>query len=90
MENRVVISYCPGCKWLLRSAWMMQELLSTFESQLDEVALRPSGNGVFQIHANQQQIWCRKQDGGFPDAVTLKQRVRDIIAPEQSLGHSDR
>eukprot|EP00981_Chlorochromonas_danica_P002890 scaffold579_cov146-Ochromonas_danica.AAC.8 len=41
-KPRVVIEYCPGCRWMLRSAYMAQELLSTFESSLEEVALKPS------------------------------------------------
>ena len=35
---RLCIRYCTGCKWLLRAAWMAQELLSTFEQELGEVA----------------------------------------------------
>jgi selenoprotein W-related protein len=35
-------------------------------------------------------IWERKTDGGFPDVKALKQRVRDQIAPERDLGHTDR
>ncbi|CSB18413.1 selenoprotein W-likeprotein [Vibrio cholerae] len=36
------------------------------------------------------QIWERKQEGGFPEAKVLKQRVRDLIDPERDLGHVDR
>jgi len=36
------------------------------------------------------QIWERKRDGGFPEAKELKQRVRDRIDPQRSLGHNDR
>ena len=33
--NKIVIEYCPGCQWLLRSAWMAQEILNTFENELE-------------------------------------------------------
>ena len=33
---RVVIEYCPKCRWLLRAAWIAQELLTTFENELAE------------------------------------------------------
>lgn len=90
-ENRVEIEYCPGCRWMLRSAWLAQELLSTFEQDLDEVALRPAKvSGTFQVRLNGQVVWDRKADSGFPEAKELKQRVRDIIAPDRSLGHSDK
>jgi Rdx family len=34
-------------------------------------------------------LWDRKIDGGFPEAKVLKQRLRDHIDPDRSLGHSD-
>lgn len=88
--KRVVIEYCTGCNWLLRSGWMAQELLSTFADDLDEVALRPGTGGVFAIHAGDTLIWERKRDGGFPDIRELKRRVRDELWPERDLGHLDR
>jgi selenoprotein W-related protein len=35
-------------------------------------------------------LWDRKEQGGFPDAKTLKQVVRDHIDPGRDLGHVDR
>lgn len=51
---KITITYCPLCKWLLRSAYYAQELLSTFASDIREVSLRPAvaefeGSGVFWI-----------------------------------------
>ena len=91
MNASIVIEYCPGCRWLLRSSWMAQEILSTFESEIDEVCLRPcrSEPGRFKITCGDKLIWCRKRDGGFPDVKTLKQAVRDCLAPHKSLGHFD-
>lgn len=34
-------------------------------------------------------LWDRKQDGGFPESKELKQRIRNLVAPEKFLGHSD-
>lgn len=87
---RITIRYCTLCQWLLRAGWMAQELLNTFGTALGEVALIPDTGGIFQIHCNGVLIWDRKVDGGFPDVKTLKQRVRDQIAPDVSLGHIDR
>ncbi len=88
--HRVAITYCTQCQWLLRSAWLAQELLSTFSTELGEVALRPGTGGIFEITCNGVLIWERKRDGGFPDAGTLKKRVRDLIDPDLDLGHVDR
>jgi selenoprotein W-related protein len=76
--------------WLLRAGWMAQGLLSTFGTELGEVALVPGTGGIFQIVCDGELIWDRKRDGGFPDAARLKQLVRDVINPERDLGHSDR
>ncbi len=87
---RVEIEYCTQCRWLLRAAWMAQELLTTFEQEIGEVALRPGTGGVFEIRADGASVWSRKAEGRFPDIKELKQRVRDKIAPDKPLGHSDR
>ena len=88
---RVVISYCPGCKWLLRSAYFAQELLTTFDGgELREVALSPAEiAGTWTVSIDDQIVWDRKADGGFPEAKILKRRVRDVVSPDASLGHSD-
>ena len=86
---RLEIEYCTQCRWLLRAAWVAQELLTTFQSELGEVALLPGTGGVFEIRLDGATIWSRAGDGRFPEPKELKQRVRDVIAPGRSLGHAD-
>ena len=74
---------------MLRSAWMAQELLSTFSLELASVSLVPGTGGIFEIRFDDDLVWERKRDGGFPDSRVLKQMVRDRIDPERSLGHID-
>ena len=87
---RVEITFCTQCRWLLRAGWMAQELLSTFDTELGEVALVPGTGGVFEVRVDDQLVWSRKEAGRFPEAKELKQRVRDRVAPGRDLGHSDR
>ena len=89
-KPRITIAYCTQCNWLLRSAWMAQELLQTFGGSLGEVALVPSSGGAFAIAVNGTLVWERRADGGFPDVKALKQRVRDLLEPGRDLGHLDR
>ncbi|WP_375408049.1 SelT/SelW/SelH family protein [uncultured Methylobacterium sp.] len=89
-KPRVAITYCTQCQWLLRAAWMAQELLSTFRDEIGEVALVPGTGGIFVITCAGEPIWDRGRDGGFPDVKALKQRVRDRLAPGRDLGHVDR
>ncbi len=90
MEPRIEIEYCIGCRFLLRAGWLAQELLTTFAEELGEVALVPGEGGIFEIHVAERLIWSRERDGGFPNIKQLKQLVRDEIAPDRNLGHSDR
>ncbi|GAB3531723.1 hypothetical protein GCM10027443_14480 [Pontibacter brevis] len=74
----------------MRAAWMAQELLTTFETELGEVALVPGTGGVFDVRLEGEVIYSRKAEGRFPESKELKQLVRDRIAPDRPLGHSDR
>ena len=89
-KPRLAITYCTQCNWLLRAAWMAQEVLSTFSLEMGAVTLVPCTGGIFEIHLDDELIWERKRDGGFPDVKQLKQRVRDRIDPDRDLGHIDR
>jgi selenoprotein W-related protein len=86
----IAITYCTQCNWMLRSAWMAQELLSTFGTDLAAVTLVPGTGGIFEIRLDGDLLWERKRDGGFPDSATLKRLVRDHIDPDRALGHLDR
>ena len=85
----MTITYCTQCNWLLRSAWMASEVLSTFSLEMGAVTLVPGTGGIFEIYLDGALVWERKRDGGFPDSKQIKQLVRDLIDPERSLGHID-
>lgn len=68
---------------------MAQELLSTFSDDLAEVALVPGTGGIFEVRVEDQVIWSRSGQGRFPELKELKQLLRDRIAPDRDLGHSD-
>lgn len=84
------IEYCTQCRWLLRAAWMAQELLTTFESDIGKVGLVPGTGGIFEIRLDGELLFSRKEHGRFPESKELKQLVRDRIDPGRDLGHSDR
>jgi selenoprotein W-related protein len=90
-ENlKLTIVYCTRCNWLLRAAWMAQEVLTTFGQDLHSVALQPGEGGIYEIWLDQELLFSRKNEGRFPEAKEIKQLIRDRIDPERSLGHSDR
>ncbi|WP_418276106.1 SelT/SelW/SelH family protein [Isoptericola jiangsuensis] len=95
-DARVTITYCTQCRWLMRAAWVAQELLQTFRTRLGEVALVPGVDGVFRVELVRAPgeepvlLWDRRTHGGFPEIPPLKKAVRDAVAPDMSLGHTDR
>jgi selenoprotein W-related protein len=89
-QPSVEIEYCRQCRWLMRAAWMAQELLTTFEEELGGVTLIPGVGGIFEVRLGPDTLWSRKAEGRFPEMKELKQRLRDRIAPQRDLGHSER
>ncbi|MBM2830253.1 MAG: hypothetical protein HW411_1043 [Gammaproteobacteria bacterium] len=61
----------------------------TFTDELGEVALVPGKGGIFEIRLDGVTVFSRKKEGRFPESKEIKQRVRDQIAPDKDLGHSD-
>jgi selenoprotein W-related protein len=91
MKPTIQIEYCPKCGWMLRAAYMAQELLGTFTDDIYGVLLQPSQvSGTYTIRINDVPIFDRKAAGRFPEIKELKQLVRDVVAPDKGLGHSDK
>ena len=91
MKPTVTIEYCPKCGWMLRAAYMAQELLTTFTEDIYAVSLRPAEiSGTYIIYVDEDIIFDRKPAGRFPEIKELKQLVRDKVNPQKSLGHSDK
>lgn len=93
---RVAIEYCTQCRWLLRATWLAQELLTTFPTELVELALVPGRGGVFEVTylsapgVAAERLFSRAEAGRFPEPKEIKQLIRDRVDPERDLGHSDR
>jgi selenoprotein W-related protein len=90
MKPVITIEYCPKCHWLLRAAYMAQEILTTFADEVGAVTLKPSHiNGCYSIFIASKRVFDRKEHGGFAEIKEIKQLVRDVVAPGKSLGHTD-
>lgn len=91
MKPTITIEYCPKCGWMLRAAYMAQELLNTFTDDLNGVLLKPAAvGGAYVISVDDVVVYDRKERGGFPEIKELKQLLRDVVNPEKNLGHSDK
>lgn len=91
MKPTVTITYCPKCGWMLRAAYMAQEILTTFSEDIRGVLLEPAvTSGQYTISVDDAIVFDRKSNGRFPEIKELKQLIRDIVNPDKGLGHSDR
>ncbi|WDF80559.1 SelT/SelW/SelH family protein [Mucilaginibacter sp. KACC 22773] len=91
MKPTVTIEYCPKCGWMMRAAYMAQELLTTFTNDIFGVTLHPSEiSGRYSVFIDGDVIFDRKKEGRFPEIKELKQLIRDRVNPEKNLGHSDK
>jgi selenoprotein W-related protein len=86
-QPRVEITYCTQCKFLLRASWVAQELLTTFGTDLGEVALIPGGGGIFEVTLDGETIATNRDHAPMPDPRDVKRLVRDRIAPDRTIGH---
>lgn len=86
----VEIEFCTQCRWLLRAAWLAQELLMTFDTDLQSVNLVPGTGGILEVRCDGETLFSRSAAGRFPESKELKQLLRDRIDPSRSLGHSDK
>jgi len=86
-KARIEIEYCTQCGFLLRAAWLAQELLQAFGSDLGEVALVPGRGGVFVVRVDREEVFSRRRDGCFPDALSAKRRIAAGIGSSRRFGH---
>lgn len=90
MKPTITIEYCPKCHWLLRAAYMAQEILTTFAEEVGAVTLKPSEvSGRYNIYITDAKVFDRKEFGGFAEIKEIKQLIRDVVAPGKNLGHTD-
>jgi selenoprotein W-related protein len=91
LKPTISIEYCPKCNWMLRAAYMAQEILSTFTEDVHGILLIPCQfAGKYTISIDQHPIFDRKDMGRFPEVKELKQLIRDHINPDKDLGHSEK
>jgi selenoprotein W-related protein len=88
-KPRLEVEYCSRCGFMLRAAWVAQELLRSFEDDLGEVALKPGSGGIFAVRVGDALLFSNKAEGRFPEIKELKQRVAQAIGSDKRFGHQD-
>ncbi len=84
---RIEIHYCTRCRFMLRAAYLAQELLTSFEKELGEVALVPGSGGIFEVRLDGETLATNRETKVMPEAGEVKRLLRDRIAPGRTIGH---
>ncbi|MHB8346311.1 MAG: Rdx family protein [Acidiferrobacterales bacterium] len=83
----IEIEYCTECGFLLRAAWIAQELLRALETEIGDLALKPGSGGNFIIRLDGVVLFSRREQGRFPEAKELKLLVGSAIGSGRRFGH---
>jgi selenoprotein W-related protein len=84
VNSIITIEYCPKCGWMLRAAYMAQELLSTFTGDIKGVMLRPSEtSGTYTVFIDNYIIFDRKTSGRFPEMHCFRQKDFRALSGDQ-------
>ncbi len=94
-KPEIVITYCTQCQWLLRAAWLAQELLSTFADDLEKppgarnrwrIRITCDGGGVWSARPTAASPRPRRSSSGFATASTRNATsVTTIVLPAEPL-----
>ncbi len=72
---------------MLRAAYLAQELLTSFEKELGEVALVPGSGGIFEVRLDGEMLATNRETKVMPEAGEVKRLLRDRISPGRTIGH---
>ncbi len=58
---------------------MGSEILEEFENKIEQIALIPSGGGVFEVVVDDTLVYSKKQTGRHTDYAEVGPLLRDVI-----------
>ena len=64
---KLSIEYCNVWNYLPRAARMAADLLEKYGNDVTELALIPSGGGVYEVNKNGKLMFSKKELGRFPE-----------------------
>src|SRR5258708_26975605 len=84
MKPTITIEYCPQCGWLLRAAYMAQELLTTLAVHLHPVSLQPATLArTYIISIDGELLFDRRRVPRFHQVKELRQRIPHKVSPQK-------
>ena len=92
-DSHMSITYCTGCRWLLRAAFVGQELMRELREDASSYSIQslsllpatpPIKGGAFLVTCNQNIVWDRSEEGRFPEIDELLARMRTKLEHKNS------
>jgi selenoprotein W-related protein len=58
---------------------LTDHLVKQFKQQIEELALRPSDGGRFEVRIDDELVYSKLKSGAFPDNRSIEQAVRERL-----------
>ena len=69
------VEYCASCNYLPRALWLVGEVLTEIQFDVNDLSLVPGDMGVFEWAVNGENVFSKSATGRFPDADELKAAI---------------
>lgn len=75
----ITITYCVPCDYSDYAIMVTQELIKNFQHDIKNLTLITGSKGIFEVKANDEIIYSKKELGRFPESGELVDRLTEKI-----------
>ena len=79
MGAKVTITYCTSWGYLGRAVSLADKVLNEYKNEIEELILRPSAGGVFEISVNDKEVFSKLLEDRFPGIGEAESLIRNEI-----------
>ena len=73
----ITITYCVPCDYSDYAIMVTQELIKNFQHDIKNLTLVTGSKGIFEVKANDEIIYSKKELGRFPESGELVDRFTE-------------
>jgi selenoprotein W-related protein len=77
---RIRVEYCAPCNYLLRTTWLLSEMLAEIQDSVADATLVPGDSGVLEWFVDDELVFSKAALGRFPELDELKELVYAKLA----------
>ena len=72
---RIRITYCYDCGYTDQAVGLVTKLLANHEDDLDELALVPASDGIFDVEVDGKLVYSKHKTGWFPSYEDIADKL---------------